>query len=60
MKPETEIRNLKREVRLLTKSKGRWQEQATYLEGRMRKAEKEVAEWKVRFDLLLRREEPKP
>ena len=49
MKPETEIRNLKREVKRLRTLLAEW----TKFEVRLRNVTVERDEWKRRFDLLL-------
>ncbi len=49
---KTEIRKLEAHVKSLAEALGAYRARAT-------KAEQEVAEWKTRFDLLLRREETK-
>lgn len=60
MKPETEIRELKREVKRLralcvdSQDVNREERQATQIyRERASKAERDVAEWKRRFDILL-------
>ena len=60
MKPETEIRNLKRYLAEVRRDYLSMQETARALRRRAESSEREVAEWKARFDILLRREEPKP
>jgi len=60
MKPETEIRNLKREIKGLRSEKWKWEGEAKNNYKLLVAAEREAAEWKARFDVLLRREEPKP
>jgi molecular chaperone GrpE (heat shock protein) len=67
LKPETEIRNLKRQVKDWQKAEWRVRAELNKLRtevdayrARATKAEQECAEWKARFDVLLRREEPKP
>ena len=60
MKPETEIRNLKRSLLEARRDYASTKETLRSVIRRAQKAEKECAEWKERFDVLLRREEPKP
>ena len=60
MKPETEIRNLKRELKCESASYRALKNEARDWQARALKAEIELTEWKARFDVLLRREEPKP
>ena len=62
MKPETEIRNLKREVRSANSERDYLRSQLRALESkrtatetRAVKAEAEVADWKRRFDIVLER-----
>ena len=60
MKPETEIRNLKRELNRISKDRDLYmrdekkalRERAAYLKISV-EAKQEVEEWKKRFDLLL-------
>lgn len=55
MKPETEIRNLKRDVKSLRYELKLADENTRAYRARATKAEQEVAEWKARFDALLMR-----
>ena len=60
MKPETEIRNLKRDRDEYKRDYLSMKETARALARRAELAEKDRDEWKARFDVLLRREELKP
>ena len=60
MKPETEIRNLRRSVNDFSAALERECRRSADYQAPATKAERECAEWKARFDVLLRREEPKP
>lgn len=51
--PATEIRTLKRELKAATADAAEYRLQARFAEGRLTKAQQEVAEWKRRFDTLL-------
>ncbi len=56
MKPETEIRNLKREVKDLKYDRDRFQTNCRLQENAAKEALREVQEWKERFDKLLERQ----
>ena len=60
MKPETEIRNLKRELKRERNERWKWEGEAKRLSKELMSAESAMLDWMARFDLLLRREEPKP
>ena len=60
MKPETEIRNLKRELKRERSERWTWEGEAKNNYKLYVEAKRERDEWKARFDVLLRREEPKP
>lgn len=51
--PETQIRNLKRQLKAMTADMAEYRLQARVYEGRLTKAQQECAEWKKRFDALL-------
>ena len=53
MKPETEIRNLKRELKDALSALSRRITEVGEYRVRATKAEQECAEWKRRFDMLL-------
>lgn len=57
MKPETEIRNLLREVNMLRKKCAALERDQHIYRGRCTRAEIETAEWKGRFDRLLEKME---
>jgi len=59
MKPETEIRNLKRGLKQCREQLRTLGLELSKALSRATKAEQEVTVWKARFDILLRREEPK-
>lgn len=52
----TKIRTLKAEVTRLDAMRNALTTQRDYFRARATKAEQEAAEWKTRFDILLRRE----
>lgn len=54
MKPETEIRNLKRQLKDEVAVAWTMRQQVEHYRVRAMKAEQELAEWKERFDVLLR------
>lgn len=60
MKPEAEIRNLKRVLAETERDCRSTRETARSLLRRAERAEKECAEWKARFDALLFGGEPEP
>ena len=51
--PETELRNLKRELREAVSLKNQYQHEAMVLRGQLNKSQAETGEWKRRFDMLL-------
>lgn len=53
----TQLKTAKRELKETKEALGRMQELANNYYGRATKAEQEVAEWRARFDTLLRRDE---
>lgn len=53
MKPETEIRNLKRDIKERHRTYLDAMEERNLYRARVTKAEQEAAEWKRRFDELL-------
>lgn len=52
----TQLKTAKRELKETKEALGRMQEMANAYRARASKAEQEVAEWKARFDLLLKRD----
>jgi FtsZ-binding cell division protein ZapB len=58
--PATQIRTLKRENAELRNECHRWKNNAVQYRERANKAEQEVAEWKLRFDALLKIVPPTP
>ena len=50
----TQLRAAKADIRRLTVERGRAEQQAAAYRARATKAEQEVAEWKKRFDALLK------
>lgn len=50
---ETELRNVKRELRETNALKNEYQREAMGLRGQLNKAHAEAGEWKHRFDQLL-------
>ena len=56
MKPETEIRNLKRSLLETRRDYKSAMETLRAVIRRAEQAEREVIEWRARFDVLLRRE----
>lgn len=55
MKPETEIRNLKQNVKILTATVDAMRAERDLFRSRATKAEQDAAEWRKRFDALLAR-----
>ena len=51
--PETELRNLRRELKEATQLKNDYQREAMILRGQLNKSQAETGEWKRRFDSLL-------
>lgn len=60
MKPETEIRNLKRDIKRWYAERETLRTERESYRIRATKAEQEVAEWKRRFDALLAHTPPEP
>lgn len=50
---ETELRNVKRELREATALKNQYQREAMTLRGELNKAQTEAGQWKYRFDQIL-------
>jgi septal ring factor EnvC (AmiA/AmiB activator) len=53
--PETELRNLRRQLRETQATKDQYQREAMVLRGQLNKSQAETGEWKHRFDQLLSR-----
>lgn len=51
--PETELRNVKRELREAIELKNQYQREAMILRGQLNKSQTETGEWRYRFDTLL-------
>lgn len=51
--PETELRNLKRELRDTLGRMHEYQREAMVLRGQLNKSQAEAGEWRHRFDMLL-------
>jgi hypothetical protein len=51
--PETELRNVKRELKEEIALRNQYQREAMALRGQLNKSQAETGEWKRRFDMLL-------
>jgi len=56
----TQLRTAKREAKELTGENWRLRNEVDHFRARATKAEQQCAEWKERFDILLRRDQEKP
>lgn len=54
-KPETIVRELRRDLKRALKETGEFSKESAHFRGRATRAEMECSEWKRRFDALLER-----